>query len=655
MKKNEEIFEHKAEQFADIRILRYNIPGIEEMSDRQKELLYYLHEAALSGRDILWDQNFKHNLLIRKTLENIVRTYKGDRDNDEYKAFMIYTKSVWFSNGIHHHYSTEKIDPDFESDYFDLLIKNSDIDGFSKKFDSVETLLSFIKPIIFDKNIAAKRVSLDSDKDLIKASANNFYEDVTQQEVEEFYNKMIDKTDSEPISYGLNSKVVKKNGEIVEEVWRVGGMYDAAISKIVYWLEKAVEVAESELQASSLKKLVEYYKTGDLRKYDEYSILWLQDTESVVDVINGFIEVYGDPMGKKGTFESVVSIKDFEATKRAKCVSDTAEWFEKNSPTQKEHKKEEIKGVSGKVINVVVEAGDCSPSTPIGINLPNADWMRSKYGSKSVTINNIVTAYDIVSKSSGGLEEFAFSKKEVERSKEFGTLASNLHIDLHEIVGHGSGKIIDGVGDPSETLKSYSSTIEEARADLVALYYATDEKLIELGLMPSVEVGKAEYDSFIRSSLLTQMVRIKLGSNLEESHMRNRQLIAKWVFEKGEKENVIEKVKKDNKTYFVINDYKLLRKYFGMLLKEVQRIKSEGDYDAAKMLVENYGVKIEKQLHAEVLERWEKLNIAPYSGFINPVLSLTTDDSSATLGVDYPDDFTQQMLYYAEEYSFLNE
>lgn len=655
MKEKKEIFNHKAEQFADIRILRYNIPGIENMSDRQKELLYYLHEAALSGRDILWDQNYKYNLLIRKTLENIVRTYKGDRHTDEFMAFMVYTKRVWFSNGIHHHYSTEKILPEFDADYFDILVRDSNAETFSKKFETVTALVDFIKPIIFDKNIAPKRVSLDPTNDLIKASANNFYEDVTQKEVEAFYNSIIDENDEEPVSYGLNSKVTKKNGQVVEQVWKVGGMYDAAISKIVFWLQKAVGVAENDLQAESLKKLIEFYNTGDLRLFDEYSILWLQDTESVVDVVNGFIEVYGDPLGKKGTFESIVSIKDFEATKRAKCVSDTAEWFEQNSPTLKEHKKEKIKGVSGKVINVVVEAGDCSPSTPIGINLPNADWMRSKYGSKSVTINNIVTAYDKVSKSSGALEEFAFSEEEIKRCKQYGTLASNLHIDLHEIVGHGSGKILDGVGDPSETLKSYSSTIEEARADLVALYYATDNKLVELGLMPSVDVGKAEYDSFIRSSLITQLVRIKLGDNLEESHMRNRQLIAKWVYEKGKKDNVIERVIKDSKTYYVINDYDCLKELFGLLLKEVQRIKSEGDYEAAKMLVEKYGVVVDKQLHVEVLERWKRLNIAPYSGFINPVLDISINEESTELNIDYPDDFTQQMMYYGEEYSFLKE
>lgn len=648
-------FKYFTEKFDDFQILRYRVPGFEKLSLNKKILLYYLYQAALSGRDILWDQNYKHNLCIRKTLENIVATYNGNRNNEDFEKFMTYTKKVWFSNGIHHHYSTEKFIPDFSKDYFVELIKNSSSENLPlMDNESVEDLINKLTPIIFNKNIDNKRVNLDASKDLIKASANNFYEGISQAEAEKFYTDNTDVSDKEPVSAGMNSKLVKENGEIKEKVWKVNGMYSSAIEKIVFWLEKAIEVSESGKQKAALKKLVEFYKTGDLKTFDEYNKLWLKDTETDIDVINGFIEVYGDALGKKATFESVVSIRDEEATKKAKTISENAEWFEKHSPTQKEYKKENIKGVTAKAINAVVESGDCSPSTPIGINLPNADWLRAEYGSKSVSISNIVYAYDQISKNNGAIEEFAFDEEEIALSKKYSFLASNLHTDLHEIVGHGSGKLKAGVADPNTTLKNYSSTIEEARADLVALYFAFDDKLIKLGLMPCRDVGKAEYNSYIRGGLMTQLVRIKLGSVLEESHMRNRQIIAKWAYEKGLKDNVVEKKIKNNKTYFVINDYEKLRNIFGELLREVQRIKSEGDYEAAKNLVENYGVKIDKDLHKEVKSRWEKLKIPAYSGFIQPVLKpVLKDDKIVDVKILYLDNFTEQMMEYSREYSFL--
>jgi len=650
----EHAFKVQTEQFADIRILRYRIPGFEALPLEKKELLYYLYEAALSGRDILWDQNYKFNLLVRKTLENIVKSYPGDRTSEEWNNFLVYTKSVWFSNGIHHHNSMDKLMPEFSQKYFTSLINESDHKGFPDEFMDKEEFAKFLVPIIFDEKVASKRVVQDEGADLVLASANNFYENVNQAEVEEYYGKLTNKDDSRPVSHGLNSKLVKKDGQIVEQTWKIGGMYSAAIEKVVFWLEKAIEVAESEKQKLALKKLVEFYKTGDLKLFDEYSILWLADTDSEIDVINGFIEVYGDPIGRKATFESVVSIRDIEATRRAKTISDHAQWFEDHSPTHPEYKKENVKGVSARGINVVIESGDCSPSTPIGINLPNADWIRAEHGSKSVTINNIMVAYDEASKESGAIEEFAFSEQEIQMSKKWGMLASNLHVDLHEIVGHGSGKLKDGTGNPAETLKSYASTLEEARADLFALYYAIDEKLIELGLMPDISVGLTEYNSYIRGGLMTQLVRVELGKNIEESHMRNRQLIASWAYEKGQNENVIEKKVKNGKTFFVVNDHQKLRILFGQLLREIQRIKSEGDYEAGKNLVENYGVKVDQEIHAEVLERWKKLGIAPFSGFLNPKLvPVFQEGLLKDVMAEYPDDFATQMLEYAENYSFL--
>ncbi|MDH7605703.1 MAG: dihydrofolate reductase, partial [Melioribacter sp.] len=631
------------------------VDGFENLTLQQKKLVYYLYQAALYGRDIIWDQNYKYNLLIRKTLEAIVKTYKGDRTTPDFQNFMVYTKRVWFSNGIHHHYSNKKFLPEFSKEYFAELIKNSDPKEFPlKENETIENLITKLEPILFDPNVDAIKVNQNPEYDLIKTSAVNFYENLTQKEVENYYKKIIKPNDERPISYGLNSKMVKENGQIYERVWKLNGMYDAAIQKIVYWLKKAVEVSENEQQRKALNLLIEYYETGDLKKWDEYNIEWVKDTSSVIDVINGFIETYNDPLGFRGSFESVVSFKDFEATKRIKAISDNAQWFEDNSPIMPEHKKKNVKGISAKVITVVVESGDASPSTPIGINLPNAEWIRKEHGSKSVNLGNIVYSYNKASETSGVLEEFAFSKEEIERAKKYGALASDLHTDMHEVIGHASGQINPNVGQPNETLKNYASTLEEARADLVALYFIMDKKLVDIGVMPSLEVGKAEYDSFIRNALMVQLARVKPKENLEEAHMRNRQLIAKWAYEKGLPENIIEKKNKNGKTYFVINDYDKLRNLFGQLLREIQRIKSEGDYEAGKNLVENYGVKVDTELHNEVLERYQKLNIAPYAGFINPkLIPVMNGDEIIDVKIEYPEDFTEQMLYYANEYSVL--
>ena len=636
-------FKYQTEQFGDTRILRYQVPGFDQLDLSKKKQLFFLHQAALWGRDIIYDQNYKHNLDIRNTLESIYTSFNGDRNTDYFNKFEVYIKRVWFSNGIHHHYSMDKFYPEFDEKYWDILIENS-TNIYKSDID--------IKNVIFNKELDNKRVSLDEGVDLLQASANNYYEGVSQAEAVAFYSKMNNSNDKTPPSYGMNSKLVKEDGEIKELVWKVGGMYSAQIEKIVYWLKKAQQFCETELQAQAFGKLIEYYETGDLSKFDEYSILWLQDIESTVDAVHGFIEVYGDALGKKASFESVVSIKDVEASKRAQTISDNAQWFEDHSSTDKQFKKEKVEGVSAKAINVVIESGDCSPSTPIGINLPNAEWIREKHGSKSVSISNILEAYDMASKDSGALKEFAYSDEEVELSKKWSNQASALHVDLHEIIGHGSGKLANGVADPSDTLKNYASTLEEARADLVALYFATDSKLEELGLQTSHLVGITEYNGYIRGGLMTQLVRVELGKNVEESHMRNRQLIAKWVFEKGAKDNVIEKKIKDNKTYFVVNDHDKLRELFGDLLAEVQRIKSEGDYEAGKALVENYGVKIDYKLHEEVLERWNKLNIAPYAGFIQPQLHAEYNNGDIVdVKIEYPMDFAKQMLWYKENFS----
>ena len=648
-------FKYSTEKFADLEILRYQVPGFEELSLKQKEMLYYLYEAALAGKDIFYDQNYKYNLKIRRTLEAIVDSYKGDKGTDEFEKFMVYTKRVWFSNGIHHHYSTIKFTPKCTKEYFAELVKNSNSSKFPvNEGETVDDLVSFLTPLIFDPNVDSKRVNLDSNGDLIKTSANNYYDNnLTQKEVEAYYKKVENKSDPSPIWYGLNSRLVNENGKIVEKVWKVGGIYSPAIEKIVYWLEKAVTVAENESQRKTLEKLVEYYKTGNLETWDEYNILWVQDTASRIDNVNGFVEVYGDPLGHKGAFESVVSIKDLDATKRIDAIGKQAQWFEDNSPIMNEHKKKNVVGISAKVITVVVETGDASPSTPVGINLPNANWIRKEHGSKSVTLGNISDSYEKAS-SEEALKEFCYSDEELRLAKEYGPLASNLHTDLHEVIGHASGQINSGIGTPKQTLKNYASAIEEARADLVALYYAIDQKLVDIGVMPTIDVGKAEYNSYLRNGLMLQLKRLQPGENIEEPHMRNRQAISKWVYEKGKAENIIEKKIKDGKTYFVINDYSKLRNLFGQLLREMQRITSEGDFKAAQNFIETYGVKVDQDLNKEVLSRYERLDVAPYKGFINPKLIPVYENGKiADVKIEYPEDFTEQMMDYAKNHSFL--
>ena len=638
-----EKFEYLSEQFSDIKIIRYKIGGFDELTVQQKELVYYLYQVSLSGRDIIYDQNYKYNLVIRKALENVVSNYKGDKESEDWKNLMVYTKRVWFSNGIHHHYSTAKLKPECSKEFFNKVLAETNT-----------TLENGIVEIMFDNVSDMKRVNLDPEKDLIAGSANNFYgEGITQAEVEAFYAAKINKEDKEPISWGLNSTLVKDtDGNLVEQVWKVGGKYSASIEQMVFWLKKAATVAESEDQKKGFELLIKYYETGDLKIWDEYNILWAKTTGDVIDYINGFIEVYGDAMGYRATYESVIQIKDFEASARMKVLQDNVQWFEDNSSIAGEHKKEKVVGVTYKVINVAVESGDASPSTPIGVNLPNANWIRAKHGSKSVSLGNIVEAYSLAGGKSM-LKEFCYSDEEFERSEKYGKLASKLHTALHEVVGHASGKLNEGVGTPKETLKSYASTLEEGRADLVALYYLLDPKLIEYGLMESLDVGKAEYDSYIRNGLMAQLRRLDLGDEIEEAHMRNRQLVAGWVYEKGQAENIIEKKVKEGKTYFVINDYDKLQILFGDLLKEIQRIKSEGDYEAGTALVENYGVKVDPVIHQEVLDRSAKLNIPPYGGFINPKLvKVEKDGKIIDIKVEYPNDFTKQMMEYGKEYSF---
>ena len=655
MEMNKDNFKYQAEQFADLGILRYKVPGFNELSLKEKEFVYYLYEAALSGRDIFYDQNYKHNLEIRRTLETIVNSYKGKRDTDNFRNFMVYTKRVWFSNGIHHHYSNQKFKPEFSKEYFTELVKNSNIKSLPlKKNESADELLKRIVPVIFDPDIAPVKVNLSPGQDLIKTSSVNFYESINEKEVENYYNKLKIKDDPRPVWYGLNSKLIKTNGRVEEKQWMAGGMYSPAIEKIVYWLEKAVSVAENDHQKATLSKLIDFYKTGDLKTWDEYNIMWSRDTTSNTDIVNGFIEVYNDPLGIKGSYESIVSIKDKEATNRIAAIAEQAQWFEDNSPIDKKFKKKNVVGISAKVITVVVECGDASPSTPIGINLPNSTWIRKEYGSKSVNLGNIVHSYNAAAENDGSLEEFSYSPEEVELGKRYGTLTDDLHTDMHEVIGHASGQIMPGIETPKETLKSYASTIEEARADLVSLYYLPDQKLIDIGIIPNNEAYKAGYNKYIRNGLLQQLRRIVPGDNIEESHMRNRLLVSKWAYEKGEKDNVIEKKIRNGKTYFVINNYQKLRELFGQLLIEIQRITSEGDIASAKNLVETYGVKVDPGLVKEVRERYAGLNIPAYKGFINPILKpVYKDGNILDIKIEYPDNFTEEMLYYAENYSFL--
>lgn len=646
-------FVYLVDKFADVQVLKFQLPGFDELSLERKKLLYYLGEAALCGRDIHWDQNFSYNIRIRKTLEAVIESYKGDRDSEEYGEFMLYTKRVFFANGIHHHYSNDKFIPGFREDYFRSLVEGCDPSLLPLNDTGVEGLLDELVPVIFDPELYARKIELKAGSDIVVESAVNLYKGVTQSEVESFYAGLADPSDPMPVSWGLNSRVVKVDGKIIEEVYKSGGLYGAAIDKIIFWLEKARDVAETPLQSDEIGLLIEYYTTGSLKTWDDYNVVWAGNNEPVVDYVNGFIEVYNDPMGIKGSWESVVNYKDIEATKRTKTISDNAQWFEDNSPISDQFRKEEVKGVEGKVINVAMLGGDCYPTSPIGINLPNADWIRKDVGSKSVTLGNITNAVDKASQGSGFLEEFAASADEIDRVRKYGTLSGNLHTDFHEILGHGSGKLAEGT-DPA-ALKSYSSALEESRADLFALYFLMDPKTVELGLLPSKEASMAVYDSYLRNGLMTQLVRIQPGKSIEQAHMRCRSTISHWVYEAGKEENVVEMFSKDGKTYVRINDYDKLRGLFGELLKEMQRIKSEGDYEAGKEMIENYGIQIDPDLHQELLERYSKLNLAPYSGYMNPNLIAVTDDEGniTDVKVKYVDDFVGQMMIYGKEYSFL--
>jgi dipeptidyl-peptidase III len=638
-------FRWETDQFADVRILRYQVPGWDQLTPEQKELCYYLNMAGLAGRDILWDQNYRHNLKIRRALERIIKDYKGERSGADWEAFMVYAKQVFFSNGIHHHYSNDKHTPGFGQPYFEGLLKASGA-----------TLAPEVLTAIFDPTVDAKKVSLDADKDLVLASAVNFYgDDINEKEVEAFYAAKSTKGEAQPLSHGLNSKLVRgADGKLTEQVYKVGGLYGAALEESVKWLEKAAAVAETPEQKSAIDLLIQYYRTGDLKTWDDFNVAWVKDTKSTVDFILGFVEVYNDPLGKRGSYESIIEVNDPEATKHMSVIMDNAQWFEDNSPLLPEHKKKNVVGITYRFINTVGEAGDAAPSTPIGVNLPNADWIRAQHGSKSVSLGNISDAYE-KSAGSSSLEVFCHDAEEIELAKKHGSLAGNLHTALHEVVGHASGQLEPGVGEPDATLKSYASTLEEGRADLVALYFIMDPKMVELGVMPSLEVGKAEYDSYIRNGLLVQLRRLKEGKNIEEAHMRNRQWVSAWVYEKGKADSVIVKVVRDGATYYDIRDYEKLRGLFGELLREVQRIKSQGDGAAGKALVETYGVKVDPAIHKEVLERAAKIKTAPYAGFIQPQMEPVMDASGKLTDVrmSYPEDFVKQMLYYGEKHSFL--
>lgn len=646
-----EKFDYTVEQFADLQILRYRVPGFEDLSLKQKELVYYLTEAALQGRDILFDQNGKYNLTIRRMLEAVYTGYKGDKNTPDFKAMEVYLKRVWFSNGIHHHYGSEKFVPGFTPEFFRQAVQSVDAATLPlAEGQTVEQLCEEVFPVIFDPTVMPKRVNQAAGEDLVLTSACNYYDGVTQQEAEDFYNALKNPQDETPVSYGLNSRLVKEDGKIQEKVWKVGGLYGQALEKIVYWLKKAEGVAETPEQKAVIAKLMEFYETGDLKTFDEYAILWVKDLNSRIDFVNGFTESYGDPLGMKASWESLVNFKDLEATQRTELISGNAQWFEDHSPVDGQFKKEKVKGVSAKVITAAILAGDLYPATAIGINLPNANWIRSHHGSKSVTIGNITDAYNKAAHGNGFNEEFVYSDAELQLIDKYADVTDELHTDLHECLGHGSGKLLPGV-DP-DALKAYGSTIEEARADLFGLYYVADPKLVELGLTPSADAYKAQYYTYLMNGLMTQLVRIEPGNNVEEAHMRNRQLIARWVYEKGAAEKVVELVKKDGKTYVVINDYEKVRDLFGRLLAEIQRIKSTGDYAGAHDLVEAYAVKVDPALHAEVLERYKKLNLAPYKGFVNPKYEVVTDaDGTITdVTVTYDEGYAEQMLRYSKDY-----
>ena len=647
-------FDYTVEQFADLQILRYRVPGFENLSLQQKELVYYLTEAALQGRDILFDQNGKYNLRIRRTLEAVYTGYKGDKNTPDFKAMEVYLKRVWFSNGIHHHYGSEKFVPGFAPEFFKEAVLSVDASTLPlAEGQTAEQLCDELSPVIFDPTVMPKRVNQAAGEDLVLTSACNYYDGATQKEAEDFYNAMTDPKDETPVSYGLNSRLVKENGKIQEKVWKVGGLYGQVIDKIVYWLKKAEGVAENPEQKAVIAELIKFYETGDLKTFDEYAILWVKDLNSLVDFVNGFTESYGDPLGMKASWESLVNFKDMEATHRTEIISGNAQWFEDHSPVDKLFKKDEVKGVSAKVITAAILAGDLYPATAIGINLPNSNWIRSHHGSKSVTIGNITDAYNKAAHGNGFNEEFVYSDTELQLIDKYADLTGELHTDLHECLGHGSGKLLPGV-DP-DALKAYGSTIEEARADLFGLYYVADPKLVELGLTPNADAYKAEYYTYLMNGLMTQLVRIEPGNDVEEAHMRNRQLIARWVFEKGAADKVVELVKKDGKTYVVVNDYEKLRELFGELLSEIQRIKSTGDYQSAHDLVENYAVKVDPVLHAEVLERYKKLNLAPYKGFVNPKYEAVVDAAGkiTDVKVTYDEGYAEQMLRYSKDYSNL--
>ena len=643
-------------RFADLRILTYDASGINDLTVKQKELVYYLSQAALSGREITYAQNYKHNIQIKRVLEAIYTTYNGDRNVESWKNFEVYLKRFWFSNGIHHHYAEKKFIPDFSREYFSTLIEGSLIsDSLTLENETKDQMVSKLLPVIFDPLVDSKKVIKDKGVDKVALSANNYYgEGVTEAEAIAHYGMMGVSGEETPIEYGLNSRLVKQDGQLVDLVYKSGGLYGGAIDQIIFWLEKAKNVAENDAQASHIGMLIDYFKTGDLKQWDATNINWLRSTEGDIDFILGFIEVYGDAIGYKGAYEAVIQMNDKEASERMAVLSENAQYFEDNSSIMEEHKKENVVGVIYRVINAAMEAGDAAPATPIGINLPNSNWIRSTHGSKSISLGNIVEAYN----SSGGsssLNEFYFDEKVRARIKDHGKLSSKMHTAMHEVIGHASGKINDGVGTPKETLKNYSNTLEEARADLVALYYIYDQKLVDLGLMPSLDVGMAEYDSYIANGMMLQLRRLEEGENIEEDHMRNRQLNASWAYEKGLDDQVIEKKIIDNKTYFVVNDYAKLRKIFGDLLREIQRIKSEGDYEAAEALVEGYGVKVDPAIHKEVKSRYESLNLAPYSGFVQPKLEPKFDDEGNFINLRVSEEgYVEQMLRFGKEYAFVN-
>lgn len=656
MEQQEDTFEYQVEQFADLQILRYRVPGFEKLSLRQKQLIYYLSQAALEGRDILYHQNGKYNLPVCRLLEAVYVAYKGPRDTDEFRAFEVYLKRVWFANGIHHHYSCDKFVPGFTPDYLRSLVESLPADALPlAEGETCTKLCNRLFPVIFDPEVMPKRVNQADGEDLILTSAANYYEGVTQQEAEDFYAAMKTPGETEPVMYGMNSRLVKKDGVVQEEVWKIGGMYGEALQKIVSWLDKAAEVAENDRQREVIRLLTEFYRTGDLKTFDAYSIVWLKDTDSQVDFVNGFIESYGDPLGIKASWESIVNFKDLEATRRTELISENAQWFEDHSPVAPQFRKEKVKGVSAKVITAAMLGGDLYPSTAIGINLPNSNWIRSVHGSKSVTIGNLTSAYNQAARGNGFRDEFVYSPVEIGLLDKYADITGDLHTDLHECLGHGSGRLLPDV-DP-DALKAYGSTIEEARADLFGLYYIPDPRMVELGLVPDAEAYKAEYYAYMMNGLMTQLVRIEPGCNVEEAHMRNRQLIARWALEQGAEQKVVELVVRDGKTFVRINDYEQLRSLFGRLLAEVQRIKSEGDYEAARQLVETYAVRIDPALHAEVLERYRQLHLAPYKGFINPVYTPCYDAEGrwTDVKVDYTEGYAAQMLRYSRDYANVTE